>query len=293
MNILILNHQQTRNFSAARLREAARRRGHTARLAAVSELCLLLTPRPAVLLRRRPLPGIDALIPRLGAAGGPLGLAVVAHFEAMGVRSSNGARAIGLAHDKLRTAQILGGAGIPIPSTAFALSREEILPAIEQVGGTPVILKLLHGAQGIGVMLVDSLSQANAIIEALHAADQPVLVQRYIRESAGRDLRVFVIGGRVAAAMRREARPGEFRSNIHRGGIAEGVQPDRLLAELAVRSAALLGLSIAGVDLLEGQDGYLVTEVNASPGLEGIEGATGIDLAAGIIEFVERGAPAS
>src|SRR5690606_4404203 len=188
--------------------------------------------------------------------------------------------------DKLRCAQMLSRFDIGMPATEFVRDRHDVLPAIERVGGAPVIIKLLEGTQGVGVILADSVKVAQAIIETLQSTKQNVLIQKFVAESKGKDIRAFVVGDRVVGAMRRVAQEGEFRSNVHRGGRVEAVQLDQKYEETAVRAAQILGLRVAGVDMLEGADGPNVMEVNSSPGLEGIENATGTDIAGAIVDYV-------
>ncbi|MCA9714433.1 MAG: RimK family alpha-L-glutamate ligase, partial [Myxococcales bacterium] len=216
------------------------------------------------------------------------GLAVVRQFEQMGVFTLNTSHAIGVSRDKLRASQTFSRHNIGIPPTAFVRDREGVLPAIEAVGGTPVIIKLLEGTQGIGVILADTVKIAEAIIETLQSTKQNVLIQGFVSESKGRDIRALVVGDRVVAAMRRKAKGDEFRSNVHRGGTTEIVKLDEQYERTAIHAAQIMGLTVAGVDMLEGRDGPLVMEVNSSPGLEGIEGATGIDIAGQIIESIEE-----
>jgi ribosomal protein S6--L-glutamate ligase len=188
--------------------------------------------------------------------------------------------------DKLRSLQILSRHQIGIPETAFVRDRNDVLPALERVGGAPVIIKLLEGTQGVGVILADTVSVAGAIIETLQSTKQNVLMQKFVAESKGKDIRAFVVGDRVVAAMRRIAQGQEFRSNVHRGGVAEPVDLDDDFRAAAVRAAQIMGLRIAGVDMLESRDGPLIMEVNSSPGLEGIEGATGLDVAGTVIDYI-------
>ena len=227
------------------------------------------------------------MIPRIGASITFFGTAVVRQFEQMGVYSLSRSHAISVSRDKLRAHQVLSRHDIGMPDTTFVRDRADVLPAIQRVGGAPVIVKLLEGTQGIGVILADTDKVAEAIVETLQSARQNVLIQKFVAESRGRDVRAFVVGDRVVAAMRRTASGGEFRSNVHRGGVAEAVQLDREFARTAVRAAHIMSLRVAGVDMLEGADGPKVMEVNSSPGLEGIEAATQVDVASAIIEELE------
>jgi ribosomal protein S6--L-glutamate ligase len=227
------------------------------------------------------------VIPRIGASITYFGTAVVRQFEQLDVYTPSSANGIANSRDKLRALQILSRHDIGLPHTAFVRRKQDVLPAIEKVGGAPVIIKLLEGTQGVGVILADSVKVAEAIIETLQSTKQNVLIQKFVGESAGKDVRAFVVGDRVVAAMRRVAQGGDFRSNVHRGGLAEAVDLDPAYRETAVRSAQIMGLKVAGVDMLEGKDGPQVMEVNSSPGLEGIETATKLDVAGAIIDFIE------
>jgi len=210
---------------------------------------------------------------------------VVRQFEQMGAFCLNSSRGIATSRDKLLALQILSRHDIGIPATSFVRDRKHVLAAIERVGGAPVIIKVLEGTQGVGVILADTLKVAEAIIETLQSAKQNVLIQKFVSESKGRDVRAFVVGERVVAAMRRVAQGQEFRSNVHRGGRTEVVQLEKEYERTAIRAAQILGLRVAGVDMLEGADGPQVMEVNSSPGLEGIEGASGVDVAGAVIEY--------
>jgi ribosomal protein S6--L-glutamate ligase len=244
--------------------------------------------RPHVYYREKKVENFDAVIPRIGASVTFFGTAVVRQYEQMGVFCLNTSSAITTSRDKLRAFQILSRHNIGIPKTAFVRQRSSVMPAIERVGGAPVIIKLLEGTQGIGVILAESNKIAEAIVETLQSTKQNVLIQNFVEESRGRDVRAFVVGGRVVAAMRRSATGGEFRSNVHRGGNAAPVQLEPEYERTAVMAAQILGLRIAGVDMLESKDGPQVMEVNSSPGLEGIETATGVDIAGEIIKHVEE-----
>ncbi len=240
---------------------------------------------PELHLRGRPLPEYEAAIPRIGSSVTYFGTAVVRQFEQMDVFCAKSAQGITNSRDKIRSLQILSRHDVGIPATEFMRRREDVLPAIERVGGAPVIIKLLEGTQGVGVILADSLSVAAAIIETLQSTKQNVLIQKFVAESKGKDVRAFVVGDRVVAAMRRQAQGQEFRSNVQRGGRTEALDLDSEYAEVAVRAAQIIGLRIAGVDMLEGKDGPQVMEINSSPGLEGIEAATGVDVAGAMIHY--------
>lgn len=276
-------------YSSRRLREAAERRGHRINALDTFRFSIALEEQaPDLWYRGKRIANYDAIIPRIGASITFFGAALVRQFEQMGVFSLSASHAISVSRDKLRSLQALSRHDIGMPPTAFARDRSDILPAIERVGGAPVIIKLLEGTQGIGVILADSVKIAEAIIETLHGAKQNVLIQKFVAESKGRDVRAFVIGDRVVAAMRRTATGQEFRSNVHRGGSTESIELDPEYQRVAVRAAQIMGLRVAGVDMLESAAGPQVLEVNSSPGLEGIEGATGIDVADEIIAYLEE-----
>ena len=274
-------------YSTQRLRSAALQRGHDVRVLNTLRFAIDLSgDDPDLQYRGRPLSDYDAILPRIGASITYFGTAVVRQFEQMDVYTPNTANGISNARDKLRATQILSRHNIAMPPTAFVRNRADVRPAIEQVGGAPVIIKLLEGTQGIGVILAPDAKLAEAIIETLHSTNQNVLIQHFVAESRGRDIRALVVGDRVVAAMRRTAKGDEFRSNVHRGGSVEPVELTPEYERAAVRSAQIMGLKIAGVDMLEGDDGPLVMEVNSSPGLQGIEEATRLDVAGAIIDHV-------
>ncbi|GAA4190237.1 RimK family alpha-L-glutamate ligase [Gryllotalpicola kribbensis] len=286
MKIAILS-RAPRSYSTQRLRAAAADRGHDPKVLNTLRFAIDLSAEtPDLLYRGRPLSDYDAVIPRIGNSITYYGTAVVRQFEQMDVYTPNTASGISNSRDKLRANQILSRHGVAMPPTAFVRNRADVVSAIERVGGAPVVLKLIEGTQGIGVILAPELKVAEAIIETLQSARQNVLIQRFIRESRGRDIRALVVGDRVVAAMRRTAQGNEFRSNVHRGGQAEGVELDEDYARTAVRAAQIMGLKVAGVDMLESDDGPLVMEVNSSPGLEGIETATKLDVAGAIIDYI-------
>ena len=288
MKLAILS-RAPRCYSTRRLREAALDRGHEVKvLNTLSFAIELERGTPELLFRAKRLSTYDAVIPRIGASITYFGTAVVRQFQQLDVYTPNSAAGISNSRDKLRALQILSRHDIGIPHTCFVRRKQDVLPAIERVGGAPVIIKLLEGTQGVGVILADSVKIAEAIIETLQSAKQNVLIQKFVGESAGRDIRAFVVGDRVVAAMRRVAQGGEFRSNVHRGGVAEAIELDSEYRETAVRSAQIMGLRVAGVDMLEGEEGPQVMEVNSSPGLEGIETSTQLDVAGAIIDYIER-----
>jgi ribosomal protein S6--L-glutamate ligase len=274
-------------YSTRRLLKSATDRGYQAKVLNTRKFAIdLAAGDPDLYYQRKPLSHYDAVLPRIGASITYFGTAVVRQFEQMDVFTPNGSAGISNSRDKLRCLQILSRHQIGIPPTTFVRDRKDILPAIVRVGGAPVIIKLLEGTQGVGVILAESVKIAEAIIETLQSTMQNVLVQKFVAESRGRDIRAIVIGDQVVAAMRRVAQGQEFRSNIHRGGKGESVTLDSAYIETAVRCAQMMGLRVAGVDMLEGRDGPQVMEVNSSPGLEGIETATQLDVAGAIIDYM-------
>jgi ribosomal protein S6--L-glutamate ligase len=286
MKLAILS-RAPRAYSTQRLRAAAEQRGHDVRVLNTLRFGIDLSgAEPDLQYRGRPLSDYDAILPRIGASITYFGTAVVRQFEQMDVYTPNTANGIANARDKLRATQILSRHDIGMPATAFVRNRADVRAAIERVGGAPVVIKLLEGTQGIGVILAPEVKTAEAIIETLQSTRQNVLIQRFIAESRGRDIRALVVGDRVVAAMRRRAQGDEFRSNVHRGGTVEPVELSPEYEQAAVRSAQIMGLRIAGVDMLEGADGPLVMEVNSSPGLEGIETATQLDVAGAIVDYM-------
>ena len=286
MKLAILS-RAPRSYSTQRLRAAAAQRGHEVRVLNTLRFAIDLSgDDPDLQYRGKPLSDYDAILPRIGNSITYFGTAVVRQFEQMDVYTPNTANGISSARDKLRATQILSRHNIAMPETAFVRNRADVRPAIERVGGAPVVIKLLEGTQGIGVILAPEVKVAEAIIETLHSTNQNVLIQRFVSESRGRDIRALVVGDRVVAAMRRTAQGDEFRSNVHRGGSVEPVELSADYEQVAVRSAQIMGLRVAGVDMLEGPDGPLVMEVNSSPGLEGIESATQLDVAGAIIDYI-------
>ena len=286
MKLAILS-RAPRSYSTQRLRAAAEQRGHVVKVLNTLRFAIDLSQEePQLQYRGKPLSEYDAIIPRIGNSITYFGTAVVRQFEQMDVYTPNTANGISNARDKLRATQILSRHNIAMPATTFVRNRADVRPAIERVGGAPVVIKLLEGTQGIGVILAPELKVAEAIIETLHSTNQNVLIQHFVRESRGRDIRALVVGDRVVAAMRRTAVGDEFRSNVHRGGSVEPVEITPEYEQAAVRSAQIMGLKVAGVDMLEGADGPLVMEVNSSPGLEGIERATNLDIAGAIIDHI-------
>jgi ribosomal protein S6--L-glutamate ligase len=277
-------------YSTKRLAEACKARGHEGKVLNTLSFSMEIEQGAARLYHRgKKLRAYDAVIPRIGASVTFFGTAVVRQFEQMGVYCVNSSHAISVSRDKLRSLQVLSRHRVGIPKTLFVRRTEEIIPGIERLGGTPVVVKLLEGTQGIGVILADSTKVAEAVIETLSGpANMNVLLQQFVKESKGRDIRAFVVGSHVVAAMRRVAQEGEFRSNVHRGGRAEVAELDETYQRTAIHAAQIMGLRVAGVDMLESKDGPVVMEVNSSPGLEGIEGATGIDVAGAIVQLIEE-----
>ncbi len=274
-------------YSTRRLREAAEQRGFKAKVLNTLHFAIdLKQAEPDLYFRQKHLSDYDAVLPRIGASITYFGTAVVRQFEQMDVFCANSSSGISNSRDKLRSLQILSRHQIGIPQTTFVRDKKDVLPAIERVGGAPVVIKLLEGTQGIGVLLAESVNSAKAIIEMLQSQKQNVLIQKFVAESKGRDIRAFVVGDRVVAAMRRVAQGQEFRSNVHRGGHTEPVTLDESYCKTAVRAAQIMGLRVAGVDLLEGKNGPQIMEINSSPGLEGIERCTQLDVAGVIIDYI-------
>lgn len=274
-------------YSTRRLKEAASKRGHKVKVLDTLRFAIDLEKgEPDLYYRSKPLSHYDAIVPRIGSSITYFGTAVVRQFEQMDVFSAASSAGITNSRDKLRCLQILSKHQIGIPETTFVREKRDVLPAIERVGGVPIIIKLLEGTQGVGVILAESVKIAEAIIETLQSTRQNVLVQKFVSESKGRDIRAFVVGDRVVAAIRRVAQGQEFRSNVHRGGKTERVLLDETYCETAVRCTQILGLRVAGVDMLESNDGPQVMEVNSSPGLEGIESCTQLDIAGAIVDYI-------
>lgn len=287
MRIAILS-RNAKLYSTRRLVETARGRGHSARVLDIFKFNISLEEEyPDLLYGGRPASRYEAVIPRIGASVTYFGTAVVRQFEQMDVFCANSSLGITRSRDKLRALQLLSRHDIGIPATEFVRRREDVLPAIERVGGAPVIIKLLEGTQGVGVILAERARTAETIVETLQSAKQNVLIQKFVAESKGRDVRAFIVGGRVVAAMRRTAQGQEFRSNVHRGGRSEALTLTSEYERAAIRAAQIMGLRVAGVDMLEGADGPQIMEVNSSPGLRGIEHATGVDVAGAIVDYLE------
>ncbi len=277
-------------YSTERLVEAARERGHDVRVVDYLRCYMEISSRkPAVLFQGEELE-FDAVIPRIGASYTFYGMAVVRQFEMKGVFAANESQAIARSRDKLRALQLLSRAGIGLPTTSFAHSTKDIDGLIDVVGGAPLVVKLLEGTQGVGVVLAETRKAAESVIGAFRQLDANILVQRFVAESGGADIRAFVVGRRVVAAMERTAAPGEFRSNLHRGGTAQSISLTADERRTAVAAAQTLGLNVSGVDMLRSAEGPLVIEVNSSPGLEGIEKASMRNIADAIIQYIEKNA---
>ncbi len=288
MKIAILS-RGSKLYSTRRLVEAGRERGHEVRVVDTLRCYMnMATAKPSINYRGEPLEGFDAVIPRIGASITFYGTAVVRQFEMMGVYAVNESVAIARSRDKLRSMQLLARRDIGLPVTGFAHTADDIPDLINMVGGAPLVVKLLEGTQGVGVVLCETRKAAESVIEAFFGIDVNIMVQEYIAEAGGADVRCFVIGDRVVAAMRRQAQPGEFRSNLHRGGSAETARISPAERRTAVGAARAMGLNVAGVDLIRSNHGPLVLEVNSSPGLEGIEQSTDVDVGGLIIQFIER-----
>ena len=288
MKIAILSRSKN-IYSTGQLIEAAEKRGHEILLLDHMKCVLVIEKgRPHIYYQGKEITGVNAVIPRIGASVTFYGTAVVRQFEMMKIFTAVESQALVRSRDKLRSLQILARAGIGMPKTAFANQTSDIDSLIDSIGGAPCIVKLLEGTQGIGVILAESKKVATSVIEAFLKLDAAMLVQEFIKEAKGADIRAFVIDGQVVGAMKRQAKEGEFRSNLHRGGSAQLIQLSAEERATAIKAAKKLGLGIAGVDMLQSERGPLVMEVNSSPGLEGIQKATGIDIAGKIIEYVER-----
>ncbi len=276
-------------YSTSRLVEAGEARGHEVPVIDHRRCYMnIVSHNPSVHFKGESIDGIDAVIPRIGASVSFYGTAVVRQFEMMGVYSINESVAISRSRDKLRALQLLARRGIGLPVTGFANSPDDTEDLLNAVGGAPVVIKLLEGTQGVGVVLAETKKAASSVVEAFRGLKADFMVQEFIKEAGGADIRCFVIGDKVVAAMKRQGKDGEFRSNLHRGGTASLIKITPEERSTAVRSAKVMGLNVAGVDLLRSRHGPVVMEVNSSPGLEGIESATGKDVAGMIIEFIEK-----
>ncbi len=291
MNIAILS-RDAKLYSTKRLKEAGEERGHKVEIIDHMKCVLFIEKKnPMVLYHGKKLDYFDAIIPRIGASVTFYGAAVVRQFEMMKVFTAVESQALIRSRDKLRSLQILSRAGLDLPKTIFMDYSRETEGVVEAVGGAPVIIKLLEGTQGLGVVLAENKKAAQSVIEAFHGLHARIIVQEFVKEAKGVDIRAFVVDGEVVGAMRRQAtREGEFRSNLHRGGVATIVKLTRAEKSAAIIAAKKMGLGVAGVDMLPSNRGPLIVEVNSSPGLEGIEGATKIDIAARIFQYLEKNA---
>lgn len=290
MNIAILS-RKPELYSTQRLKEAALQRGHQVKIINTLRCYINLSvKKPAIHYMGKDLTHFDAVIPRIGASITFYGSAIVRQFEMMGVFCLNSSLAITRARDKFRALQLLSRKGIDLPTTGFAHSPDDVNDLINMVNGPPLIIKLIEGTQGIGVVLAETKKAAHSVIQAFFGLKENIMVQEFIKESQGRDIRCFVIGNKVVASMLRKARPGDFRSNVHRGGSAESIQITPEERDIAIRAAKIMGLTVAGVDLLRSDRGPLVMEVNSSPGLEAIERISKKDIAGLIIDYIEKNA---
>lgn len=288
MKIGILSNS-TKLYSTIRLKEAARARGHSVRILQTSAFALdIQSGKPDLIYKGKPAPKVDAIIPRIAPSLSFFGTSVIRQFEQMGVYCVNASFAVSVSRDKLRSMQILSRHHVDIPRTSFVFNNSDVEAALDRVGGAPAIIKLLEGSQGSGVMLVETSEMAQSIVEALQIAGHNVLIQKFVSESRGKDIRAFVVGDRVVGAMRRTAQGSEFRSNVHLGANTEAITLDPEYERVAILATQIMGLRVAGVDLLETSSGPQVLEINSSPGLEGIETATNIDIADAIIEYIEE-----
>jgi ribosomal protein S6--L-glutamate ligase len=290
MRICILSRNE-HLYSTSRLAEEGRKHGHEMIVIDYLDCNIMIEEgNPFIFYQGQHMPLPDAIIPRIGASKTYYGSAVVRQFEMMHVFTSVKSQAIVRARDKLRSMQILSRHGIGLPKTAFSAHPEQIKSLMKQIGGPPIVIKLLEGTQGKGVVLAETINAAKSALDAFFGLKANILIQEYIKESKGRDLRVFIVDGKVAAAMVRQGKQGEFRSNLHQGGFSEKVRLTRKERDTAINAAKALGLSIAGVDILQSSRGPLVMEVNSSPGLEGIEKTSGKNVAGEIIKYIERNA---
>lgn len=277
-------------YSTSRILETALERGHDAEVIDHTKCYVVMEKgKPQVFLGDHPLENVEAIIPRIGASVTFYGSAIIRQFEMQKVFTTTPSLALVRSRDKLRSLQFLSRKGVDIPKTAFAKYPSDVKHLIKQVGGAPLIIKILEGTQGLGVVLAETPKAAKSVIEAFYGLDANILVQEFIEEAEGADIRAFVVNGKVVGAMKRQGAEGEFRSNIHRGGSGSIIKLNRREKAAAVNAAKTLGLSVAGVDMLQSSRGPLIIEVNSSPGLEGIEKATGIDIAGEIINYVEEG----
>lgn len=288
MNIKVLS-TNPHLYSTKRLVEAAKNRQHNVEILNHTKLDIVIEKKnPMIYFNGKTISETDAVIPRIGASVTFYGTAVVRQFEMKRVFTTTESQALVRSRDKLRSLQILSRAGLGLPKTVFTNYSRDVRKIVEEAGGAPVIIKLLEGTQGIGVILTETRKAAESVIEAFNNLQARVIVQEYIKESAGADIRAFVVDGRIVGAMKRQAKEGEFRSNLHRGGTATVIKLTDEEETVALKAAKAMGLDIAGVDMLQSSRGPLILEVNSSPGLEGIEKATGKDIAREIIRYIER-----
>ncbi|HSP40215.1 MAG TPA: 30S ribosomal protein S6--L-glutamate ligase [Gillisia sp.] len=288
MNIKILS-RNSHLYSTARLIEAAKKRGHNVEVMDPLKCDLVIEKKkPSIFYRGKVITDTDAVIPRIGASVTFYGTAVVRQFEMMGVFTTTESQALVRSRDKLRSLQVLSRARLGLPKTVFTNYSKDVGEVIKHVGGAPLIIKLLEGTQGLGVVLAETKNAAESVIEAFNGLQARVIVQEFIKEAGGADIRVFIVDGHVVGAMKRQGKEGEFRSNLHRGGSASVIELTDDEENAAIKAAKAMGLGVAGVDMLQSARGPLILEVNSSPGLEGIEAATGKDIAKSIIRYIER-----
>lgn len=288
MNIIILS-RNPNLYSTRRLVEVAKQRKHTVEVIDPLKCEILIEKKnPAIMYKGRLLENIDAIIPRIGASVTFYGTAVVRQFEMMKVFSVIESQALVRSRDKLRSLQVLSRAGLGMPKTVFSNYTKDVAEIISYVGGAPLVIKLLEGTQGLGVVLAETKNAAESVLEAFNGLHARVIVQEFIKEAGGADIRAFIVDGNVVGAMKRQGKDGEFRSNLHRGGTASIIQLSEEEENAALKAAKVLGLGVCGVDMLQSERGPLIMEVNSSPGLEGIEAATKKDIAKSIIRFIER-----
>ncbi|MCJ7466379.1 MAG: 30S ribosomal protein S6--L-glutamate ligase [Maribacter sp.] len=288
MKIVILSQNPTL-YSTKRLIEAGEKKGHEMKVIDHSKCDLIIEKKkPGLIYQGKEIENVDGVIPRIGASITFYGTAVVRQFEMMKIFTAVESQALVRSRDKLRSLQILSRAGLGLPKTVFSNYSKDVGAIIDKAGGAPVVIKLLEGTQGLGVVLADNRNSAESILEAFNGLQARVIVQEFIKEAKGADIRAFVIDGVVVGAMKRQGKEGEFRSNLHRGGSADVIKLTDEEENAALRAAKVMGLGVAGVDMLQSARGPLILEVNSSPGLEGIEGATGMDIASQIIKYVER-----
>jgi len=288
MKIVVLS-RNPKLYSTGRLVEAGKQRNHEIIVVDHSKCDIIIEKKkPAIRYKHELLTNIDAVIPRIGASVTFYGTAVVRQFEMMKVFTAVESQALMRSRDKLRSLQVLSRAGLGLPKTVFTNYSKNIRDVIDSVGGTPLVIKLLEGTQGLGVVLAETDNAAESVLEAFNGLKARVIAQEFIKEAKGADIRVFIVDGEVVGAMKRQGKEGEFRSNLHRGGSAEIIKLSIDEKNAALKAARVMGLGVAGVDLLQSARGPLILEVNSSPGLEGIESATGVDIAGKIIHYLER-----